>query len=42
MKMSRLNWNRLGFFVLGSFIGPVVLGFFAGIARGAAGGARKG
>jgi hypothetical protein len=41
MKMSRLNWNRLGFFVLGSFIGPVVLGFFTGIARGAAGGARK-
>jgi hypothetical protein len=39
--MSKLNWNRLGFFVLGSFLGPVVLGFFGSIFGGAVGGAKR-
>jgi hypothetical protein len=40
--MSKLNWNRVGFFVLGSFLGPVVLSFFGGIFGGALGGAKRG
>ena len=26
--MSKINWNRLGFFVLGAFLGGPVIGFF--------------
>ena len=26
--MSKLNWNRLGAFVAGTFLGGAVLGFF--------------
>lgn len=40
--MNRLNWNRLGFFVLGALVGPVVLGFFGNIFGGAVTGARRG
>lgn len=29
--MSKLNWNRLGFFVLGTFLGSTVLSFVGGI-----------
>jgi hypothetical protein len=29
--MSRLNWNRLGFFVLGTFFGQMLLGMFGGL-----------
>jgi len=29
--MSKLNWNRLGFFVLGTFLGGWVLGAIGGI-----------
>ena len=33
--MSRLNWNRLGFFALGTFFGSYVLGLFGALfARG--------
>jgi hypothetical protein len=40
--MSKLNWNRIGFFVLGSFLGPVVLGFVSSVFGGAVGGAKRG
>jgi hypothetical protein len=29
--MSRLNWNRVGFFALGTFFGSYVLGLFGSI-----------
>jgi hypothetical protein len=29
--MSRLNWNRLGFFALGTFFGGYVLSLFGGV-----------
>lgn len=28
--MSKLNWNRLGFFALGTFLGGWVLGLITG------------
>lgn len=33
-KMNRLNWNRLGFFVLGTFFGGTILSFLGGLAGG--------
>jgi len=32
--MSRLNWNRVGFFALGTFFGSYVLGLVGGVFRG--------
>lgn len=29
--MTKLNWNRAGFFVLGTFLGGYVLGFVGGL-----------
>lgn len=29
--MSKLNWNRAGFFLLGTFFGSYVLGLFGGL-----------
>lgn len=29
--MSRLNWNRVGFFALGTFFGSYVLGLVGGV-----------
>jgi hypothetical protein len=29
--MSRLNWNRVGFFALGTFFGGYVLGLFGSV-----------
>jgi hypothetical protein len=31
--MSKLNWNRLGFFVLGAFFGQMILGGLFGAIR---------
>lgn len=31
--MSKLNWNRLGFFALGTFLGGWVLSFVGGIFK---------
>jgi hypothetical protein len=33
--MSKLNWNRTGFFLLGAFFGSYVLGLFGGVLGGA-------
>ena len=32
--MSRLNWNRVGFFALGTFFGGWVLGLFGNVLGG--------
>jgi len=32
--MSRLNWNRVGFFALGTFFGGWVLGAIGGVLGG--------
>ena len=32
--MSRLNWNRVGFFTLGTFFGSWVLGLFGSALGG--------
>lgn len=40
--MSKLNQNRLGFFVLGTFLGGTILSFVGGIFGGALGGAKRG
>jgi hypothetical protein len=32
--MSRLNWNRVGFFGLGTFFGTYVLGLFGAVLGG--------
>jgi hypothetical protein len=29
--MSKLNWNRVGFFALGTFLGGYVLSLFGGL-----------
>lgn len=29
--MGKLNWNRLGFFLAGTFFGGYVLGFFGSL-----------
>lgn len=34
MKMTKLNWNRLGFFVLGTFLGGWVLGTLSRVVKG--------
>lgn len=37
MKMNKLNWNRAGFFILGTFLGGWVFGTLArllGAGRG--------
>jgi hypothetical protein len=31
--MSKINWNRLGFFVLGTFFGGTVLGWVGTIFK---------
>ena len=31
--MSKLNWNRLGFFILGSFLGQMLLGGIFGAVK---------
>lgn len=36
--MSKLNWNRVGFFALGTFFGSYVLGLFGGLLGGKRGG----
>lgn len=36
--MSKLNWNRLGFFALGTFFGGWVLGLFGGLVGRGTGG----
>lgn len=33
MNVSKLNWNRLGFFALGTFFGGWVLGLAGSIFR---------
>lgn len=40
--MSKLNQNRVGFFVLGAFLGSTILGFVGAIFGGALGGAKRG
>jgi hypothetical protein len=34
MKMSKLTWNRVGFFALGTFTGGYVLGLIGAIFGG--------
>jgi len=36
--MSKLNWNRTGFFLLGTFFGTYVLGLFGSVLGGRRGG----
>lgn len=31
MSLSKLNWNRAGFFVLGTFLGGYVFGFIGAL-----------
>lgn len=31
MRFSKMTWNRVGFFALGTFLGGYVLGFVGGI-----------
>jgi hypothetical protein len=35
--MSKLNWNRLGAFLAGTFLGGAVLGFFSKLVGRATG-----
>lgn len=35
--MSKLNWNRLAFFALGTFLGSWVLGLAGGLVAGVKG-----
>lgn len=38
--MSKMNWNRLGFFLLGTFFGGWVIGGILGIVGKVSGGSR--
>ena len=37
-QMSKLNWNRLGFFILGTFFGSWFLGLLGATVAGVKGG----